>query len=232
MAHAHAAEHAYDPNDPHGFHEHDHGHGHVIVPWQILLLVLLSLLVLTGLTVGQAQFEIYAANVWGWQIPTWVNIVLAMFIATIKGSLVALYFMQLRYDKGINAVLFLFTIFAVWLFLMFTMIDLNGRDTIVEWRGGEIIAGGTGVGISRPDVSGGPIHEAVRQNYIAEQGLTEAEYEKKLAAKHAGHGYHNDENSKDQSRVRTGLTPGLFDEGPWSTLAKKDASADSGASDR
>lgn len=224
MAHAQPAEHAYDPADPHGFHEHDHGHGHVIVPWQILLGVLLALLVLTGLTVGQARFEIHAANEWGWQIPLWVNIVLAMFIATIKGALVVLYFMQLRYDKGVNAVLFLFTIFAVWLFLMFTMIDLNGRQTITEWRAGEIVQGGSGVGIGREGFGGAPIFETVRQNYIAENELTQEEYDKKFAEKHAGHGhYGHHENSKDHSRVRTGLTPGLFDDGPWSELAKDDS---------
>ncbi|MEL6498638.1 MAG: cytochrome C oxidase subunit IV family protein [Planctomycetota bacterium] len=215
-AHPGAAEHA-------DAHDHDHAHGHVIVPWYILLGVLLVLLFLTGLTVAQSQFEIYAAEVWGWQIPTWVNIVLAMFIATIKGSLVALYFMQLRYDKGVNAMLFLFTIFAVWLFLMFTMIDLNGRSTITQWRGGEIVEGGSGVGVNREGFGGAPIFVTVRENYIAEKGLTQDEYDKKLAAKHEKHGYHNDANSKDQSRVRTGLTPGLFDDGPWTEAAKSEA---------
>ncbi|MEO1535609.1 MAG: cytochrome C oxidase subunit IV family protein [Planctomycetota bacterium] len=213
MANAQPAEHAYDPADPHGFHSHDHGHGHVIVPWQILLGVLLALLFLTGLTVGQAQFEIYAAYEWGWEIPLWVNIVLAMFIATIKGTLVVLYFMQLRYDKGVNTVLFLFTVFAVWLFLMFTMIDLDGRNTITQWRGGEIVEGGSGVGIDREGFGGAALHVTVRENYIAEKGLTQDEFEKKAAAKHKHHAHV--ENSKDHSRVRTGLTPGLFDEGPW-----------------
>ena len=59
-AQAHNQPHAYDPSDPHGFHEEGH-HGHVIVPWQILLGVLLALLAFTVLTVFQAQFEKYAA---------------------------------------------------------------------------------------------------------------------------------------------------------------------------
>lgn len=227
-----AADHAYDPADPHGFHAdegHGHGHGHIIVPWQTLTGVLLALFLFTGLTVFQAQFEKFAAYEWGWYIPSWVNIVLAMIIATIKGTLVVLYFMQLRWDKGVNTLLFLFTIFAVWLFLMFTMIDLNGRSTINEWRGGEIVSGGTGVGIRREGFAGaGPIHEVVRENYIAQYGEEEYKSHKHDHAKHA-------ENSKDHSRVRTGLTPGLFDEGAWADDDSQDGvghdGADHGGSD-
>ena len=204
------ATHAYNPADPHGFHADDaHGHGHVIVPWQTLLGVLLVLLALTVVTVVTAQIEAFAAHEWGWTFPAWLNIVIAMAIATVKGALVVLYFMQLRYDKGVNAILFLFTIFAVWLFLMFTMIDLNGRSTITEWRGGEIVSGGTGVGVRRDGFGGaGPIYAVVKENYIAEHG--QAAYD---SHKHEHHD--QPESSKDMSRARTGLTPGLFDSGPW-----------------
>jgi hypothetical protein len=104
----------------------------------------------------------------------------------------------------------------VWLFLMFTMIDLNGRSTITEWRGGEIVAGGSGVGIKREGFGSGAIHETVKENYIAEKGIES--YKSHL------HGHHGPEqhNSKDFSRVPTGLTPGLFDTGPWAELNSKD----------
>ncbi|MEM1071547.1 MAG: cytochrome C oxidase subunit IV family protein [Planctomycetota bacterium] len=225
---------AFDQYDPHGFHaDEGHDHGHVIVPWQTLTLVLLALLFFTMLTVFQARVEIYAAYEWGWQIPGWVNIVLAMAIATVKGTLVVLYFMQLRYDRGVNGILFLFTIFAVWLFLMFTMIDLNGRNTITEWRAGEIVSGGSGIGISVPagrDAEGNPIRAGLsgsivdhaRESYIAEKGYTQEEYDKKFADKHAGHHGDHHENSKDHSRVPTGLTPGLFETGPWAEIGKDD----------
>ncbi|MEO1583032.1 MAG: cytochrome C oxidase subunit IV family protein [Planctomycetota bacterium] len=216
MSTAHA-EHEYNPADPHGFHAADDHHGHVIVPWQTLLGVLLTLLVFTVITVFQAQFEKHAAYVWGWDIPGWVNIVLAMAIATVKGALVVLFFMQLWWDRGVNALLFLFTIFAVWLFLMFTMIDLSGRTSNVEWRGGEIVAGGSGVGIDREGFGSSALHVTVRENYIAEKGLTQAEYDKKAAEKHS-HKHLAEHNSKDHSRVRSGLTPGLFDTGPWAAL--------------
>lgn len=223
MSHAHA-QHAYDPADPHGFHEEGH-HGHVIVSWQILLGVLLALLFFTVLTVFQAQFEKFAAHEWGWLIPGWVNVVLAMGIAVIKGTLVAMFFMQLRYDKGLNVVLFLFTLFAVWLFIMFTAIDLTGRGHITEWRQGEVISGGTlssfgtgggSIAKSRKDLEGisnKPIYLAVKENYIAQHGL--AAYEA-----HAHHDAHGDAvSTAHSSRPRQGLTPGLFATGVWKDLA-------------
>lgn len=215
-----AHDHAYNPADPHGFHEDGH-HGHVVVPWQILLGVLLTLLFFTALTVFQAQFEKHAAHDWGWVIPGWVNIVLAMGIATIKGTLVALFFMQLRYDKGINVLLFLFTLFAVWLFIMFTSLDLNNRGLVTDWRAGEVISGGSGVGFGehgtskgRDDIksAAGPLFVRVKENYIAQHGL--ADYEA-----HGHHGEHEDVVSDAwQSRSRSGLTPGLFSTGVWESL--------------
>lgn len=209
---SHAAEaHQYDPADPHGFHDEGH-HGHVIIPWQILLGVLFTLLVFTVLTVFQAQFEKYAAHEWGWQIPGWVNVFLAMGIATIKGTLVVMFFMQLRYDKGINVILLLFTLFAVWLFIMFTAIDLTGRHHITEWRGGEVVAGGTGAGVRREGVNG-PLITVAKDQYIARHGL--ADYEA-----HA-HDEHNADtvSSAHASRARAGLTPGLFATGVWEHAA-------------
>jgi len=214
---------AYNPNDPHGFHEDDH-HGHVIVPWQILLGVLLVLLAFTGLTVFQAQFEKFAAYDWGWEIPGWVNIVLAMGIAVVKGTLVVLFFMQLRYDKGINTILFLFTLMAVWLFIMLTAIDLKNRGHITEWRAGEIVAGGTGVGFGvngfaagRDDINTmvGPMFLKAKQSYIDEFGIEQ--YERELAAHHS---HHSEESISDAwaSRARDGLTPGLFSSGVWEHL--------------
>lgn len=213
---SHAAEHTFNPLDPHGFHAHDHGHGHghVIVPWQTLLVVLLTLLVFTGLTIFQAQLEKFAAYEWGWVFPAWVNIVLAMSIAVVKGALVVLFFMQLRYDKGLNAILFLFTLFAVWLFLMFTMIDLSGRSTITPWRGGEVVAGGSSVGLRDAKYAGwsGAIVDKARQDYIAAHG--QAAYDEHLHH----HGHEPETSTKDHTRPAHGLTPGLFDTGVWAEL--------------
>jgi len=218
MSHA-AKAHAYDPADPHGFHEEGH-HGHVIIPWQILLGVLLALLAFTVLTVFQAQFEKYAAYEWGWHIPGWVNVILAMGIATIKGTLVVMYFMQLRYDKGINIILLLFTLFAVWLFIMFTAIDLTGRHHITEWRGGEVVAGGTGAGVRREGVNG-PLIQVAKDQYIASKGLEAYE-----SHKHDKHHKAETVSSAQASRPRSGLTPGLFATGVWEHTADEHAHDD------
>lgn len=215
MSQEQAAAPAFDPSDPHGFHAEDHGHGHVIVPWQILLGTLVTLLVLTLVTVFVAQAEIFVTGEWGWQLPGWLNIIVAMGIALVKGSLVALYFMQLRYDKGVNAVIMLFTLFAVTLFLMFTMIDLGGRHHVTEWRAGEINPGAT-------NVIDGVVANA-RANYIAENGLTEEEFWEQWDAHHSGHGHHGPEHSTaDHSVPAEGLTPGLFTGSVWADLEHHD----------
>lgn len=229
MAHQHTPEApntAAEAFDPHGFHDGEHGH--VIVPWQALLGVLLALLVLTAVTVFVAQAEIFVASVWGWNLPGWLNIVIAMGIATVKGTLVALYFMQLRYDKGVNSVIMLFTLFAVTLFLLFTMLDLGNRDHITEWRGGEVNPGAT--------VLGQGIVATARQNYIAKTGITEEEYWKKWEEKHAaeghGHGSHTPHHSDANHSVRaSGLTPGLFATGVWAEHASGDHTKDEHAND-
>lgn len=215
---------AYNPDDPHGFHEDGH-HGHVIVPWQLLLGVLLILLGFTALTVFQAQAEKFMAYSWGWVIPGWINIVLAMGIAVVKGTLVVLFFMQLRYDKGINVILFLFTLMAVWFFIMFTAIDLKNRGTITEWRAGEIVVGGTGVGFGSFGLAAGrdnefkaltgPMFLKARDSYIEEFGIEQ--YERELAAHHS---HHEEAENSDAwaSRTRDGLTPGLFSSGVWEHL--------------
>lgn len=212
-------------------HAHDdHGdHGHVIVPWQILLGVLLALLFLTILTVMTAQAEIFVAGQWGWELPSWLNIIVAMSIATVKGVLVALYFMQLRYDKGVNSIIMLFTLFAVTLFLMFTMLDLGGRDRVTEWRAGEITPGAT--------VATDSIVGKARAAYIAKTGMTEEEFWKKWQEKHDshGHGHHGPEHSTANHVVHhDGITPGLFTGGVWAEAAEhdhKDKSGDKHGSD-
>jgi len=52
---------------------------------------------------------------------TWV----ALGIATIKASLVAAYFMHLRYDNPLNAVLFIFGLLFVALFVGLTLMDVE-----------------------------------------------------------------------------------------------------------
>jgi cytochrome c oxidase subunit 4 len=89
----------------------DHGNVHV-VPWLLLVGVWAALAVLTYVTVQVTHFNFGALNLW-----------LAMGIATVKGSLVALYFMHLRWDKPFNAIVFVSALVFVMLFVGLALMD-------------------------------------------------------------------------------------------------------------
>lgn len=137
---AHTAGHAA------GYTPHGHGdHGHTIVPIITLRLVLASLLFFTVLTVFLSRGEAWLSNFLNFDIPQWVNVVIALSIATVKTAIVVLYFMQLKYDNPLNAMIFIFTLLTVAFFLGFTMIDLGNRQTIDRFKGVSISPGGTGL---------------------------------------------------------------------------------------
>ena len=80
--------------------------------------VLATLLVLTAITVGASRIDFGEGNV-----------VIAMVIATIKATIVALFFMHLRHDKPVNAIAFTSSLFFLALFLGFCLIDAKSRVT-------------------------------------------------------------------------------------------------------
>ena len=79
---------------------------------------LVTLLILTGITVGASyiQFGSGAANV-----------VVALSIATIKATLVALFFMHLLHDKPVNGIIAAAGFLFLGLVLMFCLIDVDTR---------------------------------------------------------------------------------------------------------
>jgi cytochrome c oxidase subunit 4 len=81
--------------------------------------VLAALLVLTVVTVTVAGIDFGPYNT-----------VIAIVIATIKASLVALFFMHLRHDK-FNAVVFLIGFLMLATFLIFTLFDINTRHLVL-----------------------------------------------------------------------------------------------------
>lgn len=97
------------PHDPatHGEHEGPHA-----LPRWLLLATWICLMSLTGLTVFSAQYHLGS-----------FDIPIAMTIATIKAMLVMLIFMHLFWDKGFHSVLIFGSLFFVWLFIGFLMID-------------------------------------------------------------------------------------------------------------
>ncbi len=81
--------------------------------------VLVTLLVLTGITVA-ASYVNFGSSA--------INVVVALTIATIKATLVALFFMHLLHDKAVNGLIAAAGFMFLGLFLMFTLIDFDSRE--------------------------------------------------------------------------------------------------------
>jgi len=104
-------------------HDGDHGWIH-IVPARVLLAVFAALILLTLVTVAVTWVDLGDLNLW-----------IAMFIATVKASLVALYFMHLRYDKSFCTIVFLASLVFVFLFIGVVLLDtLQYQPDIQQWQ--------------------------------------------------------------------------------------------------
>lgn len=89
---------------------------HHIIPASTFLKVLISLLILTVITVWVAQFDFGVFNAF-----------IAMGIASVKAALVLLYFMHLKYDDRVFAVVFFTSIFFLVVFFFFSQLDIVTR---------------------------------------------------------------------------------------------------------
>jgi len=99
----------------------DHAHAHSSSA-RIYVLILGALLVLTGVTVGAAYVNFGSSS---------INLIIAVLIATVKATLVAMFFMHLRHDPPINAIIFVSSFVFVALFIGFTLMDAHAyRDTV------------------------------------------------------------------------------------------------------
>ncbi len=115
MAHAHNSTPAPPIAAPHKDEAHEdevHEDEVHIVPLRVLLAVFVALLALTYVTVTARYIDLGSLNIW-----------IALGIATVKGALVVLYFMHLRYDSPFNAVIFLTALVFMFLFLGITILD-------------------------------------------------------------------------------------------------------------
>jgi cytochrome c oxidase subunit 4 len=101
-----------DTHGPHG-QGGDAAHTHA-VPIKILLGVFAALLVLTIITVKVAGYEFGD-----------YNIVIALAVAVIKGSLVAMYFMHLRWDAPFNGVILMIAMLFVGIFIAIALMDTH-----------------------------------------------------------------------------------------------------------
>jgi len=87
-----------------------------IFEYRTLFLVLLALLVLTGITVGMSYVDLGRLNVW-----------VSLIIASIKGSIVLLFFMHMKYEGKVLVFSFLGTLFFLGIMISFTFWDVAFR---------------------------------------------------------------------------------------------------------
>jgi cytochrome c oxidase subunit 4 len=67
-----------------------------------------------------------------------MNIVVAMAVATVKASLVVLFFMHLKYDEPFNGLIFVGTLIFLGIFIVLTMADFQERGKVNPIRAREI----------------------------------------------------------------------------------------------
>jgi caa(3)-type oxidase subunit IV len=96
-----------------------HKHHHHILPTKAALLIGTTLLILTGVTVGIAHVDLGP-----------LNFLVAMAVASVKALLVALFFMNLWYDRRENAVIFVTSFLFLTIFIVLTATDLFFRGDV------------------------------------------------------------------------------------------------------
>lgn len=100
---------------------HADTHAHACPLW-ILTVVFLALLVLTVVTVLTAQFVDLGS----------LNFALAMAIALVKGTLVALFFMHLWWDSKFNSIAIVAGLAFLALFIAFTALDTHAYQNTLD----------------------------------------------------------------------------------------------------
>jgi len=100
-------------------HEHDGPH---IMPLKTYYTVFAALLCLTVVTVGVSYLG----------LPPTLSVVVALLVASTKATLVAAWFMHLKYDTKFNVFVFLSAIWFAGSFFTFTFIDLTSRGRMLK----------------------------------------------------------------------------------------------------
>ncbi|MDI3290101.1 cytochrome C oxidase subunit IV family protein [Polyangium sp. 15x6] len=106
--------------------EHDHGHGHGsangdhvphVLPFKVYIGTFATLLFLTVVTVAASYVDIGHTG----------NLIVALLIATIKASVVALIFMHLKWDHKFHGIIFVSALIFLAVFIGITMSDTEFR---------------------------------------------------------------------------------------------------------
>lgn len=120
-----------------------------VLPLRVYLIVATLLLFGTGLTVAIAQID----------FGPW-NLVVAMAIAGIKATLVAMFFMHLKYDNKLYSIVFVGAILFLAIFIVFTMFDTMRRGDLYEITAKPIEAQAEMYRTAPADTSGGQITDS------------------------------------------------------------------------
>ncbi len=86
---------------------------------RLYALILVVLLILTAITVSASYIQFGSGL---------INVIVALTIATIKATLVALFFMHLLHDKPMNALILVGSFLFLGIFLMFCYTDATTRE--------------------------------------------------------------------------------------------------------
>ena len=105
---------------------HDDQIGH-IVPVKFLVLICALLLFLTVVTVWVSRYDFTEINI------AEMGIITALFVATVKATIVGLYFMHLRWDRPFIGFIFVGSILFVVLFICIALTDsIAYQPTIIK----------------------------------------------------------------------------------------------------
>ena len=100
--------------------------GHV-VPVKFLVLICALLLFLTAVTVWVSRYDFTEINI------AEMGIITALFVATVKATIVGLYFMHLRWDRPFIGFIFVGSILFVVLFICIALTDsIAYQPTIIK----------------------------------------------------------------------------------------------------
>lgn len=107
-------------NQPHDAFHDTIGH---VVPLRLLAGIFAALIFLTFVTVGVTYVD-FGRN---------PNLIIAILIAVVKASLVALYFMHLRWDSPFNSMVLVASFVFVALIIIFALVDsFNYAPNVID----------------------------------------------------------------------------------------------------
>ena len=116
---------SHAPQDTHGSGRTHHPH---VLPIRIYAAVAAALLVLTFVTVKVSYYDFGV-----------LNLFVAMGVATLKATLVVLFFMHLKYDEKFNAIIFLGSITFLTIFFVLTLADTMERGKVDAIEAHELV---------------------------------------------------------------------------------------------